>query len=145
MSASEYQTAYEVVRREVEQFRSDVAKRFTPIFNARFASTPHHSHEQKKALCRWANEQLRELGLAVTCPKTALPAIFVADTGPYPERGRFRLKVTTAEGRFRHTLTALEAPTVELMPDRPRRENFAEWTRKGVKGPATPRRTATRS
>jgi hypothetical protein len=139
MSEGEYQTVYETIRREVEQYRSDVAKRFTPIFNARFASTPHQSYEQKKALCRWANEQLRELGLAVKCPKTGLPAIYVADTGPHPERGRFRLKVTTEDGKLRHTLTALEVPTVELMPDPPRREKFAEW--RGTKRKPSSRRS----
>ena len=128
-SADDYESTYDAIRRDAERFKGDLCTRLAPVFNARFVATPHGKYEQKKALCRWANDQLRQIGLAVRCPKTGLPAIFVADTGPYPERGRFRLKVTMPDGRLRHTLSTLEAPTVELIPDPPRREKFAEWSK----------------
>ncbi len=93
--------------------REELAGRLGPRLLAHARSLPQAAYAEKQELAKWVNGQLRQLGLAVRCPKTGRAAILLADHGPNPEKGRFQ--VQTAHDRKR-TLSSVELPEFALMP-----------------------------
>ncbi len=100
----------------------------TPALNVQLGRMPHVSYKEKQEAASWANHHLRELGLAIRCPKTGRPAILVAD-----ERGgeynvsRFRLQIRDEHGHAKRTWSSQDVPTLQLMEDDPREEPIAGW------------------
>lgn len=111
-------------------FRREMAARLQPAFNAHIQAMPHGTYEEKKALARWVNEELRRFDLAVKCPKTGQPSLIHAGPGNHPEIGRFQLEHKTAEGKNVRSVNTPELPYIELMEAAPRREALAEWREK---------------
>lgn len=93
--------------------REELADRLAPRLNEHAKSLPQATYAEKQELAKWVNGQLRQLGLAVRCPKTNRAAILLADHGPNPEKGRFQ--VQTVHDRKR-TLSSVELPEFGLMP-----------------------------
>jgi hypothetical protein len=56
---------------------------------------PQETLEEKRELATWVNEMMRQLGLAVQCPKTKLPGILKADfkDAQHEDSSRFRMEV----------------------------------------------------
>jgi hypothetical protein len=102
-------------------------ERFEPAFNAQLASMPQATREEKKELCRWANAELRSLGLAIRCPKTGHAAILHTDLGYRPEAGCFQLELTGQEHGRRRTRTFVSLIPLELMPASPRVDPLAQY------------------
>lgn len=97
--------------------RAAIAKAFGPILTERAKAFPQQDYEDKKALARFINSELRRFGLAIKCPKTGMPAFLVAHPGGQPGIGRFHLEVTDS-GKPRRTVTSSEFPeSLSLMPD----------------------------
>lgn len=84
--------------------REELAARLSPKLSAQVRTMPHETYAEKQELAKWVNGQLRQLGLAVRCPKTGRPAILLADHGPDPQKGRFQ--VQTVHDRKRRTFDA---------------------------------------
>jgi hypothetical protein len=93
--------------------REELAARLAPRLAVQARAMPHGTYAEKQELAKWVNGQLRQLGLAVRCPKTGRAAILVADHGPNPEKGRFQ--VQTVHDRKR-TLSSVELPEFALLP-----------------------------
>lgn len=93
--------------------REELAARLSPKLSAQVRTMPHETYAEKQELAKWVNGQLRQLGLAVRCPKTGRPAILLADHGPDPQKGRFQ--VQTVHDRKR-TLSSVELPEFVPMP-----------------------------
>jgi hypothetical protein len=108
--------------------RQEMAERLSGPLNTKVHRMPQETYEQKKSIASWVNATLREVGLAIRCPKTGRPAILIADIRNSPEdSSRFRLEITEEDGRKVRTwssnnLTDLE---FELREDQPRKEGPA--------------------
>lgn len=108
-------------------FRQELANQFAPALNAKAQAMPHGSYEEKKALARWVNEELRRFDLAIKCPKTGEPSILTVDPGHHPEIGRFSIEHKTPDGKRHRSLTSPALPELELTEAPPRREALREW------------------
>lgn len=108
--------------------RSAVVIAFEPVLNEMAQSLPQATYEEKKALAKWVNAEIRELGLAIRCPKTGLPGILRGHAGGIPGVGRFHVEVTDAQGVQRRTVTSTTLPKLDLMPDDLARAPYGERT-----------------
>lgn len=122
----------EALRNLQGALREEAAAALTEPLNTAVAQMPAATYEEKKIVATWVNEQLREYGLAVKCPRSGLPGILQANPGNDPARGRFRIEVLDAKGQRQHHMTAVRLPELSLVvdttpriPHRVRRE----WTR----------------
>lgn len=110
----------------IHAFHDELARALTPRLNGVIATMPKAALADRRALASWCNSELRELGLAIKCPRTGRPAILVADSRD-GEQGRFRLQVRDERGTVHRTWTssAPTLPELELVRDVHRREAFA--------------------
>jgi hypothetical protein len=106
--------------------RRVIAAELAPALNAKAQAMPHDTYEQKKALARWVNEELRRFDLAIKGP-TGQPSILLVGTGKRPEIGVFILEHRTSDGKRLRPLQTASLPHLELMEANPRREAFIEW------------------
>jgi hypothetical protein len=105
--------------------RREMAERLSGPLSAKVHRMPQETYEQKKSIASWVNSTLREVGLAIRCPKTGRPAILIADIRNSPEdSSRFRLEITDEDGRKVRTWTGsnLTDLELELREDEPRKE-----------------------
>jgi hypothetical protein len=107
-------------------FRREMAARLQPVLNAHVQAMPRDTHDDKKAISRWVNEELRRFDLAIKCPKTGQPSLLFAGPGNHPEIGRFILEHKSPEGKRVRGVQTPELPVLELMEAAPRREAFVE-------------------
>lgn len=108
----------------------EIASELQDAFNAQIRSMPHQTYPQQRALVIWVNSQLRDLGLAVRCPKTGLPGILIADTSsPDSTVGRIRMDVRDDSGRRIRTHIFALPLALSIMPDRERVEGLAKSPR----------------
>jgi HEAT repeats len=106
--------------------KQEIAARLTPILNAHLRRNMPETYTQKQAITSWVNAELRELGLAIRCPKTGRPAILITDIrGGDEEISRIRLEVQDEAGRRHRTFTGSTLPELELMEAAPRHEGLA--------------------
>ncbi len=108
-------------------FRREMAARLQPLLNVHIQAMPHDTYEEKKALARLVNDELRRFDLAIKCPKTGLPALLVGDPGNHPEIGRFCIEIKAEDGKRKRTVNTPQLPQLELMEAAPRREALSEW------------------
>lgn len=104
------------------EYRQELAAQLTPALNAKIRAMPHGTHEEKKELARWVNEEVERFGLAVKCPNTGLPAKLVGDKGDYTGTGRIQFLTLNAEGKRKPTASPKELPELELIDANPPQE-----------------------
>lgn len=97
--------------------QAEAAGVLQPLLNEHVKTLPQHTYEEKKSVAKWLNAELRQLGLALRCPKTTKPAFLVAHPGGQPGFGRFHLEVSGPDGKPHRTVTSAALPVLELMPD----------------------------
>lgn len=95
--------------------RAATAERLEETLNQRAGDFEKESYEQKAAVARWVNGELRRLGVAVRCPKTGKPAFLVGHPGGRPGIGRFQLEITLDNGRPHRTVSSTAFPHLTLM------------------------------
>jgi hypothetical protein len=95
-------------------FRVAIARRVTDAFNRHVVTMPAASYDDKRALARWVNAELRRLGLALVCPKTRRPAVLLADPGGAAGVGRFQFQSEGPDGRKVRAYSSATLPVVEL-------------------------------
>jgi hypothetical protein len=105
----DYDSVADWQRELQEAVRLFVIKRIEPAINERLASMPQATLAEKQELCRWANTELRCMGLAVRCPKTGQPAFIYGDRGNHHSVGRFQIELS---GRRRGHLRTLSKPSL---------------------------------
>lgn len=110
----QYQEVRDRLRRASEAFHNLLAAELSGPFNAHFREAPKATLDEKRELARQSNADLRQLGVAIKCPKTGLPAFLGADGSRNEDRGRFQLCMKR-DGKKRLTLTRARAFEVELM------------------------------
>lgn len=126
-----YDASKTAVLELIHSFKGSIAKAIERPLNEQIRKMPRSNLEEKQSLGVWVNEQLRELGLAIRCPKTDRPSTLVADQrDPSDEVGRFRLANQKEGGGFTRTFSSVELPALELMEDSQRREPGAEYHKK---------------
>ena len=74
---------------------------------------------EKQDLSKWANAELRAVGLAIRCPKTGRPSTLLAGPGNQPIVGRFQLQHKGLDGKWKRPLSTPTLPYLRLMPDLP--------------------------
>ncbi len=99
-----------------DAFRQEISQSFEPVFNEQVQGLKKDSYDEKKAVAKYANAELRRLGLGIRCPTTGEPAILQAYPGNRPDEGRFRLDYTDADGRRRQVVSWMTLPDLALMP-----------------------------
>ena len=124
------------------EIRHALAARLEPALNAAIQEMPHDTYEEKKALARWINEEVRQFGLAAKCPKTGRPAILLAGPGDDPMKGRFQFDIITPEGKRKRTVSSVILPVIALTEAPVRRSADGGWVDRVAggsdHGPATP-------
>lgn len=113
---SEYGTRREWLRRLDVGIRNMIARSLGPALNEHLAAAAQSTYDEKRALARWVNGELRSLGLAIQCPKTGLPAFLVGHPGGAPGVGRFHIEVVES-GQVRRTVTSTSLPVLALMAE----------------------------
>jgi carbon storage regulator CsrA len=112
-----------------QAYRQELAKQVASALKAKIEVMPHATHDDKKALVKWVNEELRRFNLAIKSPKFGRPATLTTDAGNNPDEGRFRL-VSESEDRKRQTYSTPNLSDLlanfELMEAPTRRESLAE-------------------
>jgi hypothetical protein len=108
-------------------FRSRLAARLEPTFNAYIQHIPHQTLEQKQAWAKLANYEPDRLGLSIRCPETGRAALVVASTGPYCKEGRLFLEVLTEDGHRRRRVMSATLPYLELMANDGTRAMAVDW------------------
>ena len=108
-------------------FCREMAARLEPALNAHVRAMPHDTYEEKKALAKWVNDELRRFDLAIKCPKTGQPSLILVGSGNHPKIGRFILEHKTPEGKRVRSVHTPDLPQLELMEANPRREALVEW------------------
>jgi hypothetical protein len=95
-------------------FRRAVASRLEEALNEQVSAMPAASYDDKRALARWVNAELRRFGLALVCPKSRRPSVLLADPGGTPGAGRFQFQSESPEGRKVRAFSAAALPRLEL-------------------------------
>lgn len=111
--------------------RSAIAESFEAALNREASERPQQTYEDKKALAKWVNAELRELGLTVRCPKTGRPAFVRGHAGGTPGVGRFHLEITDERGVQQRTVTSVNLPYLNLEADDLARAPYGE---RGMRG-----------
>lgn len=106
--------------------RTAVAVAFEAVLNDEARARPQQAYDDKKALATWVNAELRELGLAIRCPRTDRPCRLMGNPGGKPGEGRFVLEFLDDAGRRQQPLTSVTLPHLALMPDDLRRASYAD-------------------
>jgi len=103
-----------------QSFKKRLPGRLEAALNEHVSGMPAATYDDKRALAKWVNAELRKLGLALVCPKTRRPAILLADPGGIPGSGRFQFQSETPEGRKVRAYSSATLPRLELTaaPDR---------------------------
>jgi len=114
--------------------RQEIASLFKARFNERLRESAHATFEEKKSLSKWANGELRDLGLAIRCQKTGEQAIILGVTRRDPAAGGFRLEAVFADGSRRITTCFNNLVDLDLMPARPRISPFQSHASRAPKG-----------
>lgn len=125
-SHDSFESELKALRELTSLTKDEVAARLEPAMGRHLKDLPQDTYEERQSLASWVNGTLRELGLAIRCPKTGKPAILVADRrGGDDESVRMRLEVRAEDGRRIRTFTSNDLPTLRLMQDVPRPEGLA--------------------
>jgi hypothetical protein len=96
-------------------FREAVGKRLEDALNRQVAEMPQASYDDKRALAKWVNAELRRFALALICPKTGRPAALVADKGRTEKIGRFQFLSEAPDGRMVRAYSSATLPRLELI------------------------------
>jgi hypothetical protein len=97
-----------------KNFRVAVARRLEEALNQQVNVMPAASYDDKRALARWVNAELRRFGLALVCPKSQRPSVLLADPGGTPGTGRFQFQSESPEGRKVRAYSSAVLPRLEL-------------------------------
>jgi hypothetical protein len=107
--------AYQRVAAEIDVSRKDTAARLQPHLNAYVKVLPQATYEEKHTVAKWINAELRPRGMALKCPNTDVASLVQAESGDYPEVGRFQF-FHLEGGKQVRTASRTTLPDLELMP-----------------------------
>jgi hypothetical protein len=126
---ADYSACFAKLVKANHAFRGQVAVALQSRLNKHLHALPSESYAEKQAIASWVNGQLRDLGLAIKCPKTGRPGNLVADL---KEAGgdisRFRLEIREESGKRIRTISSRTLPELELIEDEPRQEPLLKWS-----------------
>jgi hypothetical protein len=126
-----YPERYAALQKLRHAFHREIACSLEPVLNSHVAGRPQNSPDERKELATWINQQLRDIGLAVQCPKTKHPASLIVDWqyADDPEITRFRFAFRSDSGRSCHGAARRELPYLQLTEHLPRIESLARFYR----------------
>lgn len=130
-ASGDYESKRTAARKLIHTFKVSLAKLLQAPLNDHLKTLPQATTKEKQTLATWLNEQLREFGLAIKCPKTNRPSILIADkVRKTDERGRFRLENRDEANALVRTSTSRELPAIELIEDSPRTEGMVDFLKR---------------
>ena len=111
--------AFPLIKKTIKAMYQDfrkyvLAKLAEESFNLAVSQLPSDTYQNKQALAKWINTELSEMGLALSCPMTGLPAIIIADQGRNEVVGRFRIIQIDVNGKRTLSKTAKELGHLQL-------------------------------
>lgn len=124
---TDFHERYEAIETIRHAFHRELASALQDSLNTHLASLPQDSPDERKELTAWLNLHLRQVGLAVRCPVTGLPARLQVDNqdANHPETTRFRFS-TYVPGRGSLNRCACKVlPELELVEATPRVESLS--------------------
>jgi hypothetical protein len=127
-----YSDRYAALQKIRHAFHLQMATVFEAALNAHLAEKPQETRQERQELTGWINQQLRDIGLCVQCPKTKEPAFLVVDWqyADDPESTRFRFAIRSETGKSCHTAARRKLPHLHLVEHPPRIESFAKYYRR---------------
>ena len=121
---SNYEYVATRLREARQVFHELVAEQLQESLRTEMQSMPHQSYEEKKMLAVWTNNELREMGVAIKCPKTGKAATLQVDPGSNATIvGRFLLR--PYGDRNHRTYCSVNVFPVSLVPHFERTESFS--------------------
>jgi hypothetical protein len=120
----DFGSSYEKAKSLQSALKAEIAKQITPRLNSKLQSMRQENYEDKRKICRWTNEVLKSLGLAIKAT-TGEPSILVANPSNREGQGRFRLNNHANKLSDSH----LQLWPLELIEDRPRAEPLSAVNR----------------
>jgi hypothetical protein len=125
----DYQSCRRTLAALSHAFRNELAEAFEGHLNTYIQTLPQQTYQERKVIASFVNEELRELGLAIKCPRSGRPAILIADVKNSTDgTGRFRLESRNDGGHKYRTRTSSKLFALNLIEDSPRKEGMARWT-----------------
>ncbi len=106
--------------------RGEIARILEPKLNEEAQRRPKSTYEEKKALAKWINAELRQFGLALKAPGVEKPCILLAHPGNDPAVGRFQFDYTDDRGVRRRVGHSVPLPTLTLTLDDMTRAPYGE-------------------
>jgi hypothetical protein len=127
-----YADRYVALQNIRHAFHREMAVVLETALNAHVANKPQDTPQERKELTGWINQELRDVGLCVQCPKTKKPASLIVDRqyADDPEITRFRFAIRSETGKSCHTGARRDLPYLQLMEHPPRIEPFAKFYRR---------------
>jgi len=122
-----YSTVASRLREVRELVHEEIAERLSKPLNEHLAQIPHATLHEKQDLARFANAEMRCLGVAIRCPKTGLPAMLHANSGHDATKGRFQFSVIDHKPHPTRTVTSQTLPMLVLMPHFTRKEPLVDY------------------
>ncbi len=111
---------YRDVRRSAERatlvLREEIATAVQETINAHMSRLASATYSNKKVMAADVTEELRNLGLAIRCPRTGRACSLQAHPGRDHDVGRFRLEYADESGQRHHPMTSVELPALTVMP-----------------------------
>ena len=122
----DYREAYSVLATIRHQVLEELAAALQKKMNSHFKSVPQSSLQDKQAIVKMINEDLRLLNLTVRCPTTGGPALLLADFRDNEDRdSRFRFQTIDPSGKRLKRNTSQRLPELQLTEAHAREENFS--------------------
>lgn len=122
-AGEDYPAALQRLTAARDVFLSMLSTQLEHPLNAYAHSRPLSTFSDKSLIARQVNADLRQLSLAIRCPKTQQPAYLVADHGKQRSTGRFHL-CATVDGKLAITKCSTTLLHLDLM-GRPRHIDVA--------------------
>lgn len=119
-------------------FHEQIAEQASEPLNRHLASMPDATVENKQDLARFANTEMRELGLAIRCDRSREAATLHVDCGKNAPNGRFQTELIHGIGGRIRTRSSSTLFPIEIMAYPDRRQPLADyWAQKALKDTAS--------
>jgi hypothetical protein len=132
-ASTDFAKEFAVAEELTHLVRQEIIQRITKPFNDTMRQQPSATYEDKKETCKWANDRLRQLGLAIKCPMTGTPGILWGNRARQSDMGRFTVEASVADGERKPTRSFPKWIDLDLTEAVPRR---VSWARGRLPGPA---------
>jgi hypothetical protein len=109
---------YSAVAKRLQEARElvheQIAGQLEEPLNQHLARMPQDTILQKRDLAKWANGQLRSMGVCIRCPRTGKPSFLIGTSSRNAAKGRFQLCLLI-NPQSQRTYSSMELFPINLM------------------------------